>query len=529
MKKIFKYTALALTALTLGSCNSFLDKMPDNRTTLDNEDKISDLLTTAYPTTSYLLVNELISDNCDYYDPTNHDGDRFGDETFQWKDVTETSNDCTDYLWTALYGDIAQANQALEAISELPDTTDSKVLQDKGEALLIRAYNHFILVNEFSQAYNPETSNKDLGIYYSKQVETYNSDAPRGTVAETYANIDKDIQEGLKLIGDDYTVPKYHFNKKAAYAFAARFYLFYDKWDEAVKYANLCLGSEPSLHDYDALEALPLSTSSQAITVAKTYCDAGANANLLIETANSFAGLAVGPWGYYTRYRHGNYIADNETFHAENIWGGKLLLRWKSFDNNTASSDFCVIMKVPAVFEEKDPVARTGYYHILNVTFSQDETLLVRAEAYTMLKQYDKACEDLNLWMHNFTKSTVQLTPESIQKFYKDIPYSYDDKDITKGSTIKKHLHPHFTIDAEGSVQESMLQCVLDFRRIETMHQGLRWWDIKRYNIVIPRRTMGSNGKPEKITDWLKQDDPRRAIQIPLTIRTAGVTPNPRN
>ena len=95
-------------------------------------------------------------------------------------------------------------------------------------------------------------------------------------------------------------------------------------------------------------------------------------------------------------------------------------------------------------------------------------------------------------------------------------------------STVKKHLHPAFAIDAEGSVQETMLQCVLGFRRMETLHQGLRWFDVKRYGIEIVRRTMGADGKPATLTDVLKKDDNRRAVQIPLDIRQAGVEANPR-
>ena len=44
----------------------------------------------------------------------------------------------------------------------------------------------------------------------------------RGTLAEVYSKIDADLIEGLPLITDEfYSVPKYHFNQKAAYAFAA--------------------------------------------------------------------------------------------------------------------------------------------------------------------------------------------------------------------------------------------------------------------------------------------------------------------
>ena len=95
-------------------------------------------------------------------------------------------------------------------------------------------------------------------------------------------------------------------------------------------------------------------------------------------------------------------------------------------------------------------------------------------------------------------------------------------------STVKKDLNRVVASDAEGSVRETMLQCVLGFRRIETLHQGLRWFDVKRYGIEIVRRLMGPAGTPVELLDVLKKDDLRRAVQIPLDIREAGLKANPR-
>lgn len=89
-------------------------------------------------------------------------------------------------------------------------------------------------------------------------------------------------------------------------------------------------------------------------------------------------------------------------------------------------------------------------------------------------------------------------------------------------------MHPSFTIDAEGSVQESMLQLVLGIRRIETLHEGLRWFDVKRYGINIVRRTMGADGSPALVTDSLTTADPRRAVQLPTKVIQAGMKANPR-
>ena len=88
-------------------------------------------------------------------------------------------------------------------------------------------------------------------------------------------------------------------------------------------------------------------------------------------------------------------------------------------------------------------------------------------------------------------------------------------------------------------MMESMLQCVLGFKRIDHVAQGLRWLDIKRYGIEITRRTLQpdpARGKYDaafKILDGqvdiLTKDDPRRALQIPQDVVSDGMEPNPRN
>jgi hypothetical protein len=131
------------------------------------------------------------------------------------------------------------------------------------------------------------------------------------------------------------------------------------------------------------------------------------------------------------------------------------------------------------------------------------------------------------MWMHAMTKSQTVLTPEIVNTFYNQAKYSYSDA-AGMESQLKKHLNPAFAIDAEGSTQENMLQAVLTFRRTETMHMGLRWFDIKRYGIEIPRRVMNADGVPAEQVDFLTKDDLRRALQLPNKVLEAGLERNPR-
>ena len=160
---------------------------------------------------------------------------------------------------------------------------------------------------------------------------------------------------------------------------------------------------------------------------------------------------------------------------------------------------------------------------MVNAAFTTDETLLCRAEAYIMKGTgfYAQAVADLNTWQYAFTRSTTPLTVESIDTYYSALPY-YKPLE----PTVKKELHPDFTIT--DKTQENLIHCVLHARRVLTLHEGLRWQDIKRYGIVVYRRFITNTGRIN-ITDELKTDDPRRAIQLPDDVISAGMKPNPRN
>ena len=528
---IYKGSLMLASVAILASCSDQLDTLPDNRTTLDTPKKIAGLLVTAYPDRTPTLFNEWMSDNTDYMGAQNSQGNRGGDQYFFWQEQTEGGNDSPEQVWMLYYEGIYKANEALAAIEDQGGPKNDILRNSKGEALLIRAYDHFILANEFCRPYNGKTSTKDAGLYYATGIADFSAAAEqsnRGTVADVYAKIAADIEAGIPLLNDTYEVPKYHFNKQAAYAFATRFYLYYEKWEKAKEYADKLLGSNPaaSLRDYRALQAMPLSKSEQAVKIAEAYCSASADCNLLVQTSVSNAGMALAPWLISKRYTLTNYLAETELFQSNNIWGTSSNLIWKPFTVNQGESNFALLMKLPREFEVVNTTTGTGFLHTLNVDFTMDEALLNRAEAEIMLGQNDAACADMTLWMKNFFNTNVTLTPTSVQTYFKTVPYAYADA-AKMVPSFKKHISPRFTIDAEGSVQESLLQCLLNFRRIETVHQGMRWMDIRRYNIEIPRRLIGANGKPSKNLDWLEKDDPRQVVQIPQSIREAGVAGNP--
>lgn len=540
-RTIYALTAAAAALLALTSCNDFLDKMPDNRAELDTKEKVRALLVSAYPDHDYMLVTEFMSDNVDDYGPNNPYTDRFIDQVYAWADVTERDNESPENIWDANYNAIASANHAIQAIENMAEEIEgyeapagslldralaaakaTGMQAELAEALLCRAYGHFMLVNIFALNYNANTSATDLGITYCYAPETtLNPEHERQSVKEIYESIDADLQAALPNVGDSYyTVPKYHFNQKAAYAFATRFYLFYEQWAEAIKYADLCLGSSPGNMLRDWSVQAGMAQDKDAIT--NHYIDASVNANLLLMTAYSKMGLAFENYYTYSKYSHGAYLANNEDGIAiASLWGGANNTYYMPMKIYSATNmDRVIFWKLPYLFEYTDPVAGIGYNRTVYPAFTADEVLLNRAEAEIMMEQYDQALEDINLWVRNIAKNPQTLTEDRLKSYFGAMGYCAWDK-----STPKKELNPAFAISER---QEPFLHCVLNLKRVDMLGNGLRWFDVKRYGIEIERRVMNMAGQPSVKTDQLMKDDLRRAVQIPKKVVDAGYTRNPR-
>ncbi|MDR0768911.1 MAG: RagB/SusD family nutrient uptake outer membrane protein [Dysgonamonadaceae bacterium] len=493
------------------SCNDFLDELPDNRTQLDTPNKITELLITAYPVANYALVAELSADNIidNATSPTLAAiaYDRMDTEIFEWTNITSNTDDDSPYLlWSAYYQSIASANHALEAIEQLKreGSTDNLDPQ-KGEALLIRAYSHFMLVNIFAKTYkDPTKSAADLGIpYITKSIETVTVKYDRNSVAEVYNLIAKDIEAGIPLIDDGiYAIPKYHFNRKAAHAFASQFYLYKRNYAKVIEHANAVLGTGNPTSLLRDWSTIPINSETQHAA----YINALAPANLLVIPTYS---------QYLRRFQNRRYGWNGTAFNgitgAGPVWTRpSWLLSWIwTWDQNYGYFP----AKIEESFEYTDKVAGIGYAHIVRTEFTTDDVLLNRAEAKILQGKTTDAVADLQYWNASH-KGQRELTQDAITGFYKAGNTDY----VFQFHTTE--LSPSFVVT---STQKPFIDCVLHFRRLERLLEGHRWFDLKRYGIEITHIT----GKARReIT--LTYDNDRRAIQIPQDVIGAGLTPNPQ-
>ncbi len=527
IKKNFALTAVLCASFAFTACNDFLDVMPDNRTELDTEDKIVSMMVSGYSQNLYCMTAEMSSDNIDLLPILNGDNELWIEQLFNREDVPDSFWDYPADVWSGAYGAIASCNQVLEAIEDLGGATTDKLKAAQGEALVSRAYHHFILVNMFCQAYNPKTAKGDMGVpYMFKPETTLNPKYERGTVADVYAAIAEDVEAGVPLISNSiYSIPKYHFNEKAANAFAARFYLFYQDYDKAVAYANVVLGSTPAslMRDNVANGSLGLQSADGSVLLrTMDYIDATHNANLLLATGLSQAGVFFGPYGAYTMYNHGNWINETETYNARTSpYSGTPNSDVYSMNKGNADKTFA--WKMPYIFEYSDPVAGIGQAHTVVPLFTIEETLLCRAEAYIMQKNYTAALKDMNLWASKFYSGATALSLSSAASWASRTAFY-----TPVSPTVKKKFEmPAMQMDESGD-QANLMYVLAHLRRLETLHSGQRFFDIKRFGIKVTRRKLGVGECLGTIGTPMGPRDPRCAIQIPIDVINAGFTANPR-
>ena len=530
-----KYSIIYIITLAfvagLSGCN-FLDKNPDMRASIDTKEKVRLLLVSAYTNANAGVICEFSSDNIidnNSPDNTGHANsllalDKMYDEIFAWQPVVSSGQqDSPKYIWDGCYSAIAACNQALQAIEEL-EKKGISMNAEKGEALMSRAYHHFLLATVFCQTWKDETQSKqDSGIHYMRKPETRVKPVYyRGSVYDTYKAIQEDIEAALPLISDEYyTVPRYHFNVKAAHAFAARFYLYTRQWDKVIREADYVLTTDDATTLsllFDARYALVDCTDIQ--TEMNAWIDAKSPANLLIYTTMSQASYTV--FSTYGRYQFNRDARNYTTSGAGPCWKS----RFPGYSVWSAGQEYgSLLAYFYYLFEYTDKVNGYGFIHGVTRAFTTNETLLCRAEAKAQLNDLSGAVNDLRMWAQGYdvndgnrmdttANGDVDLTLAKIKKFYTD-GANANWSPILHNTDISSS----WTMSAD---QLAIVRCALHFRRLETIHTGLRWHDLKRYGIEITHRQGTS---PVRTLVW---NDDRRAIQLPQEVILAGMAANPR-
>jgi starch-binding outer membrane protein, SusD/RagB family len=349
-----------------------------------------------------------------------------------------------------------------------------------------------MLVNLFAKHFNSKTADDDLGIPYVKEPETeFIKKYDRLPVEDVYDEIEDDLLDGLKLVDDSYYANsgKYHFTRNAALAFASRFYLYKADYTNCLKYSNELLGADASIYvkNIPALLLEKINTEDYI----RLYHSPNDNSNLLlIRQVSNFHLPNLGHWP--SRDLYGSIYESN----PYGLTDERQDPAWVAGENGLAATKF------EFLFERSSLTSNVGLNYTIILAFRGEEVLLNRAECYVNQNRVSLALADLQLLASKRYRpsgtSTAILTIQRLRTYYGAGSNTGFDRAIT-------------------------LEYIYSERTKEFMHEGLKWFDLKRFEIPVEHVLQDGS------TITLEDDDKRKVLQIPqAAIDIGGLKPNPR-
>ncbi len=269
MKKLTSILLIISLLVTTG-CDNFLDITPTGRVIPETAQDYRKLMTEAY----YLMPSSrgLTAFISDEIDMTSKNLDSYDKDTFLdlwlWNNVNP-SGSTTYFDWEKYYKMIFIANTVIENEKSITNGTEAEINQIVGEAYMMRAYNHFILVNLYALPYNSETATSSTGIPL-KLNSSMDEVLKPSSIAEVYASVLSDIDNAEKKLNVETweTRLNYRFNTLSVDALRSRVYLYMGRWEDCYNASERVLSKKNELVDLVSGRTLPNAYNSSESIVA---------------------------------------------------------------------------------------------------------------------------------------------------------------------------------------------------------------------------------------------------------------------
>ena len=246
------YCLLTPVSCLLSSCDDYIDITPKGAITVDSTYQYYEL-----------IVNPMRSYNPSAFwhltdDAFAKESNILGYENLSFHGINYTFNEKADRtilpdnnLYENMYAYIMRSNLVIDNIDDTQGAEDMKALA-KAEARTFRAFDHFLAVNTYAKAYDPNTAALDGGVAIMDHY-TLEDTPPKASVAEVYDFIIKDLEESVALLQEK-PVNIYHPNRAFGYALLAKVYLFHRDWEKAKAAAETAMKLNSSLVDYNVIK-----------------------------------------------------------------------------------------------------------------------------------------------------------------------------------------------------------------------------------------------------------------------------------
>lgn len=246
IRNIFPIIVLSLCI----SCNDFLDIRPTGKIIAETGAEYRALLTYVYKNIPEDRgLSSLRSDEFDLINSINEYDYTSYFDIWAWNDLSRQDG-TSSWGWRGYYHTIYIANYIIEHQHEITRSTRSEIDQMVGEAYMLRAYMHFLLVNLYADAYTTCDPATTRGIPLQLQADVEQV-LRCSSVEAVYKSILDDIESARKHLNverwdEGYT---YRFNTISADALKARVALYMGRWQEAFDAAETVLTAYPDLED----------------------------------------------------------------------------------------------------------------------------------------------------------------------------------------------------------------------------------------------------------------------------------------
>ena len=265
MMKKLQFMICLLGLLGLGACSDYLEKESSDEVIVKTVSDYSELLLGAgYPSptkaiynTLYLLDDDFMLNDNNFNDETDNAGAVGVFPFFTWQpdmwERQEVDKSSYDETYSPTYERIMGVNAVLDGIDEATGDVEERD-RVKAEALALRGYYYFMLVNLYGEPYN--YNKKALGVPLKLTADMETNGKARSTVEEVYGQIVKDLTESSALF-EKYTKRRgsFRINLPTVNILLSRVYLHRELWKEAIAAATKAIEHGNLLTNYVNLPA----------------------------------------------------------------------------------------------------------------------------------------------------------------------------------------------------------------------------------------------------------------------------------
>lgn len=257
-------------ALLFSSCSDFTDIQPKGKSLLSSTDQLELLLNQEYNTLMPYEQQNFINES--YFcgmgnvetmkqssEETHNKIITLWEENVPMKQRQQLNNN--DLMYMGMYSIIGTvANPILKNVdSATGDVSDRNRI--KAEALTLRAWYHYLLVNLYAKAYNASTASQDAGIPYQTEQDDVLANSKQCSVQEVYDKILQDINAALELNAlPNKAVNQQRVSLPFAYAVKAQVLMSLGRYDEAYAEAQKSLDINSDISDHNQMVTSPYGT-----------------------------------------------------------------------------------------------------------------------------------------------------------------------------------------------------------------------------------------------------------------------------